>query len=232
MNGEKIIVEMNNEYFDPVDNEDAPPAPRPPEVEPKSIKVTEQRARALELRSAGCSYRLIAERMGVSLGQAHKLVRGGMRAAQARIDRLGNQLAALEYERLEAPVANLVMLLKSGKLDPAELCQVIETIRRLSESRRKLRGLDLATRAGDGADRSVNVSVQVNEDKRRSKLIELREALASVPGASEALAAYLATQTKAIEAGHKECGGRENASGNPPIYIAYKPDVTPNDADT
>lgn len=102
----------------------------------KRIKGAENRNRALELRKSGASYRQIGEALGISMQRAHQLVMDELdRLAHLR---LGNadELRRLELERLEMGALAIVSQVRKGEI-PAVKVWV-----RISESRRKLLGLD------------------------------------------------------------------------------------------
>lgn len=100
-----------------------------------------RREQALELRADGLSYRDIGKALDVSHEQARRDVQTAMVTATEELKRRAQHLLAIEYERLEAPVEGLMPRVTEG--DP----QAIAVWIRLSESRRKLLGLDAPTRA-------------------------------------------------------------------------------------
>ena len=96
--------------------------------------VTAETARkALELRRVGTSYRDIAHQLDISLGHAHDLVRRELADVPAA-DRIA--LRDLEAERLDMLQAIVWPQARTGDLAAIKECRVI------SESRRKLFGLD------------------------------------------------------------------------------------------
>lgn len=95
-----------------------------------------RRLDAARLRAEGKSFRQIAAALSVSLRQAFLDVRAGLKALHERLGERVEELSALELERLELPVAGLAPAVEAG--DP----QSVDAWRRLSESRRKLLGLD------------------------------------------------------------------------------------------
>lgn len=102
----------------------------------KRLRGAENRAKALELRKSGASYRQIGEALGISMQRAHQLVMDELdRLAQLR---LGNadELRRLELERLEMGALAIVTNVKRGELGAVKIWV------RISESRRKLLGLD------------------------------------------------------------------------------------------
>ena len=100
------------------------------------LKGAENRNRALELRKSGASYRQIGEAIGISMQRAHQLVMDELdRLAQLRLGNV-DELRRLELERLEMASIPVVAKMKKGDLRAA-LVWI-----KLSESRRKLLGLD------------------------------------------------------------------------------------------
>lgn len=88
------------------------------------------------LRAEGQTFRQIGEALGISHVQAQRDHRAGLKALHGRLGKRVEELTLLELERLELPVAGLLPAVKAG--DP----QAVDAWRKLSESRRKLLGLD------------------------------------------------------------------------------------------
>lgn len=121
-----------------------------------SIDTARQDARAAELRGKGWTYQRIADELGLSgKGRAWDAVD---RALKAIVQEPAANLRALELERLDVMYAEAIAVLERdhytvahGKivyrdgeplLDDGPKLQAIETLRRVSESRRKLLGMD------------------------------------------------------------------------------------------
>jgi hypothetical protein len=102
--------------------------------------MAERRLKAFELRKAGASYRQIGRKLSVSGKTAHEDVQRVL--AELAEQRLESAAAyvALECERLDMAALALFQHLESG--DP----QVINAWVKVSESRRKLLGLDAPTK--------------------------------------------------------------------------------------
>jgi transposase len=130
----------------------------------------EQDAEAARLRAEGLSYRAIAQTLGCSVSAAHGRVQ---RAWRAILQEPAEQARAVELARLEdAHDAALAVLLREhltvshGKvittkndagddvplIDDAPVLAAIDRIRALSESRRKLLGLDAPARVSVDAE--------------------------------------------------------------------------------
>jgi hypothetical protein len=101
---------------------------------------TERRLMAFELRKQGFSYREIGATLGVSGKTAHGDVQQVLTELQALALSSAAEYVQIECERLDAAVQALAPLLDSG--DP----QIVNAWIKLSESRRKLLGLDAPTK--------------------------------------------------------------------------------------
>lgn len=129
---------------------------------------------ATELRAQGLSYRAIARELGISVSNAHGRVQ---RAWAATLTPAADEARAVELARLEdAHDHALTVLLREhltvshGKvittkdddgndvplIDDAPVLQAIDRIRALSESRRKLLGLDAPSRVSVDAEHLGN----------------------------------------------------------------------------
>jgi IS30 family transposase len=103
------------------------------------LEAAERRQQAFELRKRGVSYRGIGAELDISEAQAHRDVQRGL-AQLAELERASaEEYRAMELARLDRAVLALAPKLRIG--DP----QVVSTWIRLSESRRKLLGLDAPT---------------------------------------------------------------------------------------
>src|SRR5262245_22503491 len=137
----------------------------------QEVRAAERRIKATELRAAGLTYRQIGAQLGVTHTSARNYVVAGLRAARFDLEKVGKEYVLLELERLEAPVVELVKQIKSARLSPSELCQVVDTIRKLSESRRKLLGLDEPLKSELDHRGSLRADVTVRDEDRREALI-------------------------------------------------------------
>lgn len=100
-------------------------------------EMTERRLKAFELRKAGASYRQIGRKLGVSGKTAHEDVQAVLSDLVAQSLSSAAEYRALELERLDAASLALFQHLETG--DP----QIVNSWVKVSESRRKLLGLDL-----------------------------------------------------------------------------------------
>ena len=99
--------------------------------------IAERRVKALELRKTGGSYRQIGRALGVSQETAHKDVMHGLAELATQAHGHAEEYRALEVERLDVAILAVATLVRAGDL------AAIDRWIRLSESRRKLLGLDL-----------------------------------------------------------------------------------------
>lgn len=94
--------------------------------------------KALELRIRGLPYRKIGDALGVTCGTAYKYVRGELDKIAAECREQAGELQTIELERLDDAITRIT----SGEAYRSGDPQTINTLIRLSESRRKLLGLD------------------------------------------------------------------------------------------
>ena len=103
----------------------------------------ERRLKALDLRKVGCSYRQIGTALKVSHEQARQDVMEALAALNALSLASADELRALEIERLDMAAYAIQAAVRLGDV------KAINAWVRLSESRRKLLGLDAPTRIVD-----------------------------------------------------------------------------------
>ncbi len=104
------------------------------------ISAAERRAKALELRKHGMPYRAIGAQLGISEAQAHNDVQRALQALAALELDSAAEYRTMELERLDTlTVASARVLSAAG--DGMRLA-AIDRLLRISESRRKLLGLD------------------------------------------------------------------------------------------
>ena len=100
----------------------------------------ERRVKALELRKSGASYRLIGAQLGVSEKTAHQDVRQALASLAELEQSTADEYRAMELMRLDMAALGIAQKLRYGY--PA----VIGAWVKISESRRKLLGLDAPTK--------------------------------------------------------------------------------------
>src|SRR5207247_2622066 len=96
----------------------------------------ERRQRSFDLRRAGVSYRGIGRELGISEAQAHRDVKAVMARLAELEKNSAEEYRTMELARLDLAAAALARRLGQG--DP----HVVNAWVRVSESRRKLLGLD------------------------------------------------------------------------------------------
>jgi len=100
------------------------------------IRAAEVDQKATELRLAGWSYRAIGAELGVSGKTAYKAVTRSLARTRAETAESAELLRQIEQERLERLISAADNKAQNGDIS------AIEVVRKLSESLRKLNGLD------------------------------------------------------------------------------------------
>lgn len=118
-----------------------------------------RRLKAFDLRVAGASYREIGHSLSISEAQAHRDVKATLATLATLEQATAEEYRTVELARLDAAALALYPLLESG--DP----QVINSWVRISESRRKLLGLDL--QPGATMPGAVDIILRWHDDNRR-----------------------------------------------------------------
>lgn len=111
----------------------------------KAVKLQRQQA-ALELRRAGQGYIEIANRLGISKSQAHRLVTEALKESTAQIDAEARQLKAEELSRLDAMLSGLWSDARKGQQG------AVDRVLKIMERRSKLLGLDAPVKLAHGGD--------------------------------------------------------------------------------
>lgn len=119
--------------------------PQQSRTEPRHIEASERAAVALSLRSRGHSYRAIAAQLGVSLSTAHGYVADALAELRAQTTEQAQTLRDLEAQKLDRVERYLWRALRTAR--HADVAKLANSLRMLSESRRKLFGLDAAPKA-------------------------------------------------------------------------------------
>jgi len=130
--------------------------------------MADRQVRALQLRIAGLSYRAIAREMDISVATAHGDVMDALAELAEQQQANAEQLRALELERLDtlALAASRILRVATNTMQLAAIDRLI----RISESRRKLLGLDLQSPL------IVEQPYVLTEPERIARLIELLDA--------------------------------------------------------
>lgn len=103
---------------------------------PSAVERAARIRSALELRRDGLSYPAIAERIGVSLGQAHADVQAGLKRIGVESAETAIELRALELARLDRVVELATLAAEGGDV------KALGVILRAIEVRAKLLGMD------------------------------------------------------------------------------------------
>lgn len=114
-------------------------------TEPRHIEASERAAVALSLRSRGYSYRAIAAQLGVSLSTAHGYVADALAELRAQTAEEAQTLRDLEAQKLDQIECYLWRAMRQASTTDA--AKLANSLRALSESRRKLFGLDAPAKA-------------------------------------------------------------------------------------
>lgn len=113
---------------------------------PTNLRALEKRADAIRLRIGGMSYDEIARRLGYSdRTGAFKAVEAGRKAI---ISEPAEELVTMEAERLDAMLTESFDVLAEAKTagEGELILKAVDRVVRISESRRRLLGLDAPTR--------------------------------------------------------------------------------------
>ncbi len=125
---------------------------------PERMTAAERRAKAIELRKLGLTYRQIGEQVGVTESGAHKIVIGALRDLNAKSAESAADLRRLETERLDQLLVAVVGKARQGHLG------AVDRVLRIMQRRARLWGLDAPTTVK--ADSSHVHSVYSMEEMR------------------------------------------------------------------
>lgn len=110
----------------------------------RSLSSLERRAKAVELRLAGASFRRIAAQLGVNVSNAFRLVQKALVEAHQISREDAERLVQLELLRMDRMVEKLERGLNSR--DDETVARAVRELVRVSASRRRLLGLDQPAR--------------------------------------------------------------------------------------
>lgn len=113
-------------------------------TEPRHIEASERACKALSLRLRGRSYRAIAQALDVSLSTAHSYVAQALASIRTQTAETAQQLRDLEMLKLDQLECKLWQAMK--ETSAADAAKLANSIRSISESRRKLLGIDAPVR--------------------------------------------------------------------------------------
>lgn len=106
----------------------------------RAITSLDRRAKAVELRLAGASYRRIAAQLGVGVSSAFRTVQRALAEAHRLVREDADRLVQLELMRMDRCVEKLERGLNSR--DDETVARAVRELVRVSSSRRRLLGLD------------------------------------------------------------------------------------------
>jgi len=111
-------------------------------TDPMSLTAAQRQVRAVKLRQQGYGYREIGRKLGCSAGTAHGYVAKAMAEIRDDCKEEAQLLRELEIAKLDEAERLVWQSLRRPGNKPAEVAALVGTIKSLSESRRKLTGLD------------------------------------------------------------------------------------------
>jgi len=124
----------------------------------RRVLAEQRRARAIELRLSGYTYKQIAERLEVTPAAAHKMVKTAMERDRERTRKGVEMLREIERQRLERMILSLTPAALDGDISAAR------EIRQLSESLRKLLGLDAPAKSEETGTLIVRIVDETDDD--------------------------------------------------------------------
>lgn len=146
------------------------------ETRGRSVAAADRRIRAVELRIGGSTYKEIGEALGVSHNQAHKDVMAALKERSEQLIGKAAELTALEDAKLDELDADLARIQRRGNgndeepLTPMQVAGVIDQRRKVSESKRRLHGLDAPAKTAftdpTGAEAATPVVVYLPDNGR------------------------------------------------------------------
>lgn len=150
--------------------------PHPGEAE----RIQARREKALALRKAGASFRMIAKECEVSVETAHSDVMAELSALSEITQAHAEDVRALEIRRLDDLQVNITNILRTGATPRA-----IDSAIRLSERRAKMLGLDApAKRQVSGPDGmplgGIGITQQTIDEREEFLIVKMNELLDNV----------------------------------------------------
>lgn len=103
---------------------------------PARITAAEREKQAVQMRIAGADYQAISEALNMSRSGAFKAVKRVLERTRAETNETAPELRQIEQRRLERLILSAMPQAQKGHLG------AIDIVRKLSESLRKLQGLD------------------------------------------------------------------------------------------
>ena len=122
-------------------------------------RIAERQQQAMDLRKSGETYRAIAKALGVSVETAYSDVQTGLRETIALRDKDAEEYREQELTRIDAMLKAIWSKVEAG--EP----QAVEVARKLSESRRKLLGIDAPTKIAPTSPDGLSPASLVIEER-------------------------------------------------------------------
>lgn len=109
-------------------------------TKPVNLTAAQRKQKAVRWRIQGWTYRQIAERLETGPGNAYRLVKEALDDLRAECKEDAAELREIEIAKLDAAEKEAWRRLRGA--DDADAAKMLNTIKGISESRRKLTGLD------------------------------------------------------------------------------------------
>lgn len=155
----------------------------------QNVTTAERAAACLELRKAGASYTEVGRAVGISRTHAHRLVVTQLRQMRENTAELADELRELELARLDSLLRTAIQIAKDASETPENRLKAVNTSVRLSESRRKLLGLDAPERMEHSGSVVAVPLQQFREEVATMSDAEIERELAAFQAGAEAQAA-------------------------------------------
>jgi hypothetical protein len=115
--------------------------PKKSKAAPELVRAAERRAKAVELRKLGFTYKRISDQLGVSVPAAHQMVAKALRELNELAAEEAAEVRRLELERLDDYQVRIAQEIQAGRG-----LKAIDVGLRIMTRRAKLLGLDAPTR--------------------------------------------------------------------------------------
>lgn len=125
----------------------------------KAEAAAERRLKALELRTAGASYRAIAAQLGVSHQQAYEDVAHELEVLAERSQAEAAHVRTLELERLDAMTVAIWQQVRAGNQG------AIDRALRVMERRAKLLGIDAPAKEEQSGTVTIRILEETSDDR-------------------------------------------------------------------
>jgi len=106
----------------------------------RMLSAAQKQVKALRLRQKGHSYRQIADALGIVPSAAYRMVSAALAEIRAECKEEAIELREIEIAKLDAAEKEAWKRMRGA--DDADAAKLLNTIKAISESRRKLTGLD------------------------------------------------------------------------------------------